>query len=268
MIHSFKSLWNLSLKNGTNLQQRYTIQRFIGQGSYGQVYLAYDKKTDAIVVIKRNRKRKGKDCEGMLREEAETLSKLDHPSIPKKIDLFQERENVCLVMEYIQGANFEDLILNDGHTYSERESLSIFLQVISIVKYLHGSECIHRDLRLPNIIKNEKGIHVIDFGLAVFGERSQAHSLPIEPSEKDLFREHSFKSDYYALGHFLLFLLYSTFQPDSKKERTWEEELNISEDTKKVVRKMLRMDEAYEHINDISIDVAAIIEKLQLKEQA
>jgi serine/threonine protein kinase, bacterial len=268
MIHSFKSLLNLSLKNGTNLQQRYTIQRFIGQGSYGQVYLAYDKKTDTIVVIKRNRKRKGKDCEGMLREEAETLSKLDHPSIPRKIDLFQERKNVCLVMEYIQGANFEDLILNDAHTYSERESLSILLQVISIVKYLHGRQCIHRDLRLPNIIKNEKGIHVIDFGLAVFGENSHDHSLHNEPSEKDLFREHSFKSDFYALGHFLLFLLYSTFQPDSKKERTWEEELNITEDTKKVVRKMLRMEGAYDHINDISTDVAAIIEKLQLKEQA
>lgn len=268
MIHFLENLRNLPLKKGATLHQRYSIKRFIGQGSYGQVYLAYDEKMDTIVVIKRNRKRKGKDCEGMLREEAETLSKLNHPSIPKKIDLFQERENVCLVMEYIQGKNFEDLVLNDGQTYSESESLSILLQVISIVEYLHGRQCIHRDLRLPNIIKNEKGIHVIDFGLAVFGEKSPDHSIHNDPSEKDLFREHSFKSDYYALGHFLLFLLYSTFQPDSKKERTWEEELSISEDTKKVVRKMLRIEEAYDHINDISNDIAAIIENLQLKEQA
>ncbi|TYS16592.1 serine/threonine-protein kinase [Rossellomorea vietnamensis] len=268
MLHFLKNLWNLPLKKGTTLNERYSILYFIGQGSYGQVYLASDKKKDEIVVVKRNRKRKGKNCEGMLIEEAETLSKLDHPSIPKKIDLFQERKNVYLVMEHIHGANFEDLILNEGRIYSERESLSILLEVTSIVQNLHERQCIHRDLRLPNIIQNEKGIHVIDFGLAVFDENSHTQSLQNKTSEKDLFRENSYKSDYYALGHFLLFLLYSNFQPVSKQERTWEEELNISEDTKKVVRKMLRIEEAYDHINDISVDVAAIIEKLQLKKQA
>ncbi|MGD7024835.1 protein kinase family protein [Rossellomorea vietnamensis] len=266
MIHFLKNLWTLPLKKGTTLNERYSILHFIGQGSYGQVYLASDKKKHEIVVVKRNRKRKGKNCEGMLIEEAETLSKLDHPSIPKKIDLFQERENVYLVMEHIQGVNFEDLILNEACIYSEKESLSILMQVTSIVQYLHESQCIHRDLRLPNIIINEKGIHVIDFGLAVFGEKSHTQSLPDETSEKDLFREHSYKSDYYALGHFLLFLLYSNFQPDSKQERSWEEELTITEDTRKLIRRMLRTEEAYDHIDDISSDIEGIIAKF--KEQA
>ncbi len=171
-------------------------------------------------------------------------------------------------MEHIEGQNFEDLILNDGLIYSEKESLFILQEVLSTVAYLHEHECIHRDLRLPNIIKNEQGIHVIDFGLAVFGEM-ESHSLSHgDTSEKSLFREHSFKSDYYALGHFLLFLLYSSFQPDSKQERTWEEELNITEATRKLIRRMLRTEKAYDHISEITNDVAAILKHLQLKEQA
>ncbi|MGM0845714.1 MAG: protein kinase domain-containing protein [Bacillota bacterium] len=262
MISSLKELLNLPLKKGTLLNERYTIHRFIGQGSYGQVYTAKDQKTGQTVVIKQNRQRRGKDSEGMLLTEAQTLSMLNHPSIPKRMDLFKNGKKTCLVMEYIDGANFEDLILNCGHIYDEEESLSILLEVLSIVKYLHNQECIHRDLRLPNIIKNEQGIHIIDFGLAVFGEKAEPASSPNTASEKTLFREHSFKSDYYALGHFLLFLLYSDFQPESKQEHSWEEELNITPETRCLIKKMLRIDGSFQHINELYEDTAKVISLL------
>ncbi len=68
------------------------------------------------------------------------------------IDFFQEDQKWFLVMDYIDGSNVEDLILNSGQSYSEKESLQLFLQVIAVVKYLHENQLIHRDLRLPSII--------------------------------------------------------------------------------------------------------------------
>ena len=56
-------------------------------------------------------------------------------------------------------------------------------------------------------------------------------------------------------GHFLLFLLYSTYEPVSKKKRSWEEELLISSPAKKVIRKMLQIDEPYEEVQVLLDDV-------------
>lgn len=198
----------------------------------------------------------------MLKKEAETLSSITHELIPSYIELFEEKHKWFLVMDYIDGNNFEDLILLQGKSYNEKESLQILLRVLMIVSYLHENRFLHRDLRLPNIIKKGSELFIIDFGLTMKLEREEAVSLTDGKSEKELFKELSFKSDFYALGHFLLFLLYSTYEPRSKQERSWEEELLISKETKRIIRKLLRIEDSYDHITDITQDVSALIEKL------
>ncbi|MDI3410208.1 hypothetical protein QKW52_06430 [Bacillus sonorensis] len=63
------------------------------------------------------------------------------------------------------------------------------------------------------------------------------------------------KSDFYALGHFTLFLLYSGYTPITKDEKSWEEELSVSPGLKAVLRKMLQIDPPYESAQDIIADL-------------
>lgn len=243
------------LKKEILIHGRFKINSFIAKGSYGMVYNALDIKTNETVIVKQLRKRKKRNRQDLLIKEAKILSALDNPAIPKCIDFLQEKENYFLLMEYIEGKNFEDLILNENQKYSERECLMVLLKVLDVVAYFHEKGIIHRDLRLPNIILKDQQIYIIDFGLAVYADWEEPVPPKPMPIEKKLFREISVKSDFYALGHFLLFLLYSDFEATSKKESSWEEELDIGDSTKKIIRKMLQVDEGYESVNELINDV-------------
>jgi serine/threonine-protein kinase len=124
------------------------------------------------------------------------------------------------------------------------------LELLAIVENFHKKGIIHRDLRIPNIIEQNGELHIIDFGLACF--LTDPEDLgPDEHPEKIRMRAVTLKSDLFALGHFALFLLYSSYEPQSKKERGWEEELDISLSLKIVLRKMLQLDNPYESVNEI-----------------
>lgn len=253
----FSQLFERPLKKGIILQDKYEIIKFIGRGSYGLVYLANNELTSTHVIVKQNRERKEHNCREMIMHEAQMLSRLNHFSIPKCLDYFQEKERSFLVMEYIQGKNFEDIVLNDGGTFDEKESLEILYEVVRVVQYLHQNKIIHRDLRLPNIIKNGSQICIIDFGLSLSSDHISKHNTDKE--DKNPFREKSFQSDFYALGHFLLFLLYSTFETTDKNEKSWEEELMIKNGTKDLLRKLLKIDGSFEDINEIAYRIEQLL---------
>ncbi len=257
MKEFFIQLLEKPLKKGIVLQNKYEIIEFIGRGSYGLVYLANDTLTSTLVIVKQNRERKEKNCSEMLRHEAQMLSRLDHVSIPKCLDYFQENKKFFLVMEYIQGKNFEDIVLNDGRTFEERESLEILLEVVRVVQYLHQNKVIHRDLRLPNIIMKGSQLYIIDFGLSLLYKDIPKHTTCTK--DKNPFREKSVQSDFYALGHFLLFLLYSNFEATEKKERCWEEELTMDNGTKKLIKKLFGIDGGFGDINEIADNLELLL---------
>jgi serine/threonine-protein kinase len=265
MMQLLADLLERPLNNGYTVNDQYVILEFIGRGSYGLVYLAVDKVTNQTVVVKQQRKRraKGKIISSYLRKESNILSNLKHPQIPKYMNFITEDNKHFLIMEYIDGKNFEDLILGEGFKLDEVTSLNILLEVLKVIEYLHNKGIVHRDLRLPNIIIKNLQVYVIDFGLAISLDEDVIKDFSHEfPLEKRLFREPSVKSDFYALGHFLLFLLYSTYEVTSRKKRSWEEELNISAETRKIIRRLLRMDTSYESIGQVIEDVRATALKL------
>ncbi|WP_456275102.1 serine/threonine protein kinase [Bacillus sp. AK128] len=251
-------------KAGTTLNKRYKILHFIGKGSYGMVYRATDPLTGNIVVIKQARNRKKKEREGYLQREAEMLAALSHSRIPTCLDFFEERDRAFLVMEWKPGKNIEDLIFQDGQQFNEEDSLQLLVKVLKIVHYLHEHEVIHRDLRIPNILIDKEDVSIIDLGLATrLDHVNDLEILPSMPLEKQLYREISVTSDFYALGHFLLFLLYSTYKPSSRKELSWEEELSIHPRTKMLVRKLLKLDNPFQDINEIIKEVNFITSLLK-----
>ncbi|HYK72916.1 MAG TPA: protein kinase [Pseudoneobacillus sp.] len=262
MLDVVLDLFERPIKNGHVLLERYKIIQFIGKGSYGMAYQAIDFKTGITVVVKQLRKRKNRSQRKLLEREANMLSDLNHLSIPSLVDLFEEENRFYLIMEYIEGKNVEELIFYDGVKYNEKESFQLLLEVLKVINYLHGKGIIHRDLRLPNILINGSKVSVIDLGLAVLISEKEPIPLETLSIEKRLFREISFKSDFYALGHFVLFLLYSNYQVSSKKEQSWEEELTISDASKQIIRKMLKLEGSYDNIEEIIMDVENVLDLL------
>ncbi|MED4301914.1 serine/threonine-protein kinase [Geobacillus stearothermophilus] len=257
--HPFVSRWvDRPHRGGEVLLGRYEIIEELGMGSYGIAYKGRDHLTGRLVVIKQARRTKGEDGRRLLQREADLLARLRHPQIPRLYDRFVERGQPHLVMEYIEGETVEDLIFKRGVTYTEQAAFQLLRDVLMVVCHLHTLGIVHRDLRIPNIIWRNGTVFVIDFGLACrIGESVDVRDD--DPLEKRLRREPHPRSDFYALGHFTLFLLYSAYEPTSDEEKSWEEELDLSPNARRILRKMLQLDAPYDHVDELIDDVDQLL---------
>ncbi|MEY8347259.1 serine/threonine-protein kinase [Bacillus cereus] len=252
------------LRNDTIVTQRYKIESVIGMGSYGFTYIVYDLKTKEKKVLKQLRQSKQRYMSGRksFAQEQAILKQLDHPAIPMLHDSFIWKKQPFFVMEYMPGKNFEDFIFKDGHVYEEREVFQILYKVLELVSYFHSKGIIHRDLRTPNILMKDGQISIIDFGLARFiGEIDERAST--YEGEQACMREVHYRSDFYALGHFILFLLYSGYESTVQEERPWHEELQLAKENRDIIMRMLRMKTPYyEGVQDIRKDVRHTLERM------
>ncbi|MBY6036883.1 serine/threonine protein kinase [Fictibacillus nanhaiensis] len=247
-----RAIYDRPLPLNSLIHKRYRIEYVLGMGSYGITYLAQDEITKHTVVVKQLRPSKAKIEGGLasFEKEARILQELEHPQVPTLLQKFHDDDGHFIVMEWIQGDTFEDLIFRDHHQYSEKETIAILLKLLTIIDHFHQNGILHRDLRIPNIIERHGKLHVVDFGLACYLTDSEDSEPPDHP-EKAHMRAVTVKSDIFALGHFALFLLYSSYVPQSKQERSWEEELDLSKSLQSVLRKMLQLDEPYHSIEEV-----------------
>jgi serine/threonine-protein kinase len=257
---AIERLFERHYKKGTIIRNRYQIMNELGIGSYGITYIAKDLHTKKQVVIKQMRQTKRKTRMDSFQREADILKRLQHPQIPALYETFTERNVPHLVMEYISGDTIESLIFEKGKTYTERESFQLLRDVLTVVEYIHANGIVHRDLRIPNILFRDGKVFIIDFGLARFLHEQIPH-IETYVLEKKLRRQIDVKSDFYALGHFTLFLLYSSYEPVTKEERSWEEELEISDRARYILRKMLQLSSPYNHIRELMSDVDHMLEE-------
>lgn len=243
-------------REGTVVNGRYTIEARLGEGSYGITYVARDEETNQLVVVKQMKRTKKKKRIASFEREALMLRKLNHPQIPKLYDMFDARGIPHLVMEYIEGDTIETLIFEKKQTFGEKEAFFLLADVLAIVQHIHAHEIVHRDLRIPNLVFRDGVVYVIDFGLARFFHEQDGPFLTLE---QKLRRQVDVKSDIYALGHFLLFLLYSSYEPTEGKEKSWEDELSLSKEARYVLRRMLQLDLPYASVAQLARDVADVI---------
>ncbi|TWL18783.1 putative serine/threonine-protein kinase YbdM [Bacillus licheniformis] len=161
-------LFDRPLKKGTVLEGRYRINRVLGMGNYGITYLAEELGRSGFRVIKQQRKTKAWTSAGRrsFNREAEILRELDLPAAPRLYEVLRAAGERFIVMEYIEGKTFEDLLFYDGRVFDEQQTISILKEVLHSVSLLHSRGIIHRDLRIPNLIVNRGTIRIIDFGLA------------------------------------------------------------------------------------------------------
>ena len=243
------------------IAHRYKILNHLGVGSYGNSYLVFDQISQQKKVLKalRIHKRITKSGRNGFEIEKELLQSIKHRGFPQYFDDGSYQGIPFYTMEYIEGKNFEQLIFQDGHKYSEIESFKIANQVLELINLLHEQQLIHRDIRIPNVIANGSEIVLIDLGLA---RKCNQGIREHRKTQRNLRKEINPQADFYGLGHFLLFLLYSNYSfPEKKKERSWEEELEISLQAKHIISRLLQIEDCYENCAQIKSDMKILIGK-------
>ena len=147
-------------------------------------------------------------------EEAELLSKLNHPGISKVYDSYEQDGKKYIIREYIEGRSLYEIVKSTNGLSTE-DIYSIMLKLSNILIYLHAQQppVIHRDIKPQNIIVGKDGsIHLIDFGIARIHneERRQDTSvvltLDYASPEQYGFEQTTPLSDIYSLGVLMLFM--------------------------------------------------------------
>ncbi len=156
------------LENGKVLQQRYRIERQIGQGGMGAVYLATDSRFNSTVAIKETLIA-DENFKKALGREARLLNSLKHVALPKVSDHFIEDKGQYIVMEYITGEDLYELMERSGSAFPIEDIHVWAEQLLDALEYLHNQEnpIIHRDIKPQNLKLTPQGqIILLDFGLA------------------------------------------------------------------------------------------------------
>ncbi len=144
---------------------RFEIQRTLGKGGQGAVYLANDPQLDRLVAIKAMHKA-GPQASAALTNEARIVSKLQHPNIITLFDCGEHRGVPYLVYAYVPGQTLSDL-LKQERVLSLVRAAEIASGILQGLGYAHQQNIIHLDIKPANIMMNEDGqAMVMDFGLA------------------------------------------------------------------------------------------------------
>ena len=157
---------------GSIIDGKYEILREIGKGGMSVVYLAMDTHLNKQWAVKEIRKKgSGKNDEivvNSLLAEANMMKKLDHPALPRIVDIIDNGVTIYVVMDYIEGESL-DKILNEYGAQSEELVITWAKQLCDALSYLHSQKppIIYRDMKPANImLKPEGNIKIIDFGIA------------------------------------------------------------------------------------------------------
>ena len=144
----------------------FSIEKKLGAGGMGDVYLAVDKRLDRRVAIKVLPTETCSD-EAMVmrfRREARAISSLSHPHICQLYDIGQHDGSDYLVMEYLDGETLADRLKRGAMALDE--ALQHAAAIADALAAAHRHGIVHRDLKPGNVMLTPDGVKLLDFGLA------------------------------------------------------------------------------------------------------
>jgi serine/threonine protein kinase/Tol biopolymer transport system component len=151
----------------------FSIERELGRGGMGIVYLARDPKLNRRVAIKVLPAHVAGDSGSLarFRREATLLAALNHPNIAAIYNIEEADGQQLLVLEYVPGPTLADVMADPGQTSNGRlplaQALAIAAQIASALEAAHEQGIVHRDLKPANIkVRDDGTVKVLDFGLA------------------------------------------------------------------------------------------------------
>lgn len=256
---------------GTIIDGKYEILKQIGKGGMSVVYLAMDNRLNKQWAIKEIKKTSnGKNNEVIVNSliaEANLMKKLDHPSLPRIVDIIDNGKTLYVIMDYIEGESLDKILLEYG-PQPEEMVISWGMQLCDALGYLHAQRppIIYRDMKPANImLKPEGNLKVIDFGIArEYKEQNLADTTVLgtkgyAPPEQHGSRQTDARSDIYALGMTLHHLLTGVDPRPADymyyPVRYWNQ--NLSEGIDEIINKCTALDPAdrYQNCDELMYDL-------------
>ncbi|KAK1138894.1 hypothetical protein N8T08_001683 [Aspergillus melleus] len=138
----------------------YTLGRLIGKGSFGKVYLASHKLTNGSKVVLKSSDKEDTNLAREIHHHRQFL----HPHITRLYEVIVTEKLVWLVLEYCPGDELYNYLLRHGPLPVDKVK-KIFTQLVGAVAYVHSKSCVHRDLKLENILLDKhENVKLCDFG--------------------------------------------------------------------------------------------------------
>ncbi len=270
-----------ALKTGDLLNQRFCIDRELGSGGFATTYLAVDKQSNyqtkcAVKQLqpKFNSSSVWASAKERLATEAMVLQWLGkHSQIPEFIGHFEENQQFYLVLEFIEGEEFEQEV--HRQVLNEAQAIDFLVDILEILKSVHQQGIIHRDIKPSNLIRRKQDgkIILIDFGAVkeigtlAFDTSKQKVQTQIIGTPGYMPPEQNngkpiYSSDIYALGKTVIFGMTGKSPTEwemMESDHTvgWNQKIAISEAFLKIINRMtadnvsLRYHQASEVLQDL-----------------
>lgn len=161
------------LEPGTILNNRYLVERELGRGGFGVVYLARDKQLvsrPVVIKVLLEDSLQNTWIVDKFRHEIDALSRVDHPNIVGIFDTGEMPDGeLYIVMQYVEGMNLRSALTTPGMEF--RRAANLFRQIGRALSAAHEKGVFHRDLKPENIMlqrlsDGDEQAKIIDFGIA------------------------------------------------------------------------------------------------------
>ncbi len=190
------------------IRRRFELERELGRGAFGAVFLAKDRELGRRVAVKLLLDPGNEEVRRRFLREAEALGRIRHPNVVEVFDSGGDGESLWLVLEYLEGSS-----LSNGP--AGVDPLELMLQVADGLQAVHDADLLHRDLKPDNVLVTRSGRAVlVDFGLVQDPTRTaitrEDHRVgtPLMMAPEILARGYASRaSDWYAWGLTLYMLV-------------------------------------------------------------
>lgn len=157
---------------GTVIDGKYEILKLIGKGGMSKVYLAMDKRLNKQWAVKEIQKNaRDKNNQVVIQSaiaEANMIKRLDHPALPRIVDIIDNGTVIYIIMDYIEGETLSSVLNNYG-AQPQEQVIEWAMQLCGVLDYLHTCTppIIYRDMKPDNVMLKPDGtLKLIDFGIA------------------------------------------------------------------------------------------------------
>ncbi|KAJ9518557.1 hypothetical protein QJQ45_018540 [Haematococcus lacustris] len=257
--------WILPTYGNTDCWKDYEPGAILGKGTFGTTYMATRKGSTekyAVKVISKRKLGTPEEVEDVKREVQIMHHLAGHRNVVNLKNVYEDKSNVCLVMEVCTGGELFDSIVKRGH-YTERDAAALIRTIVGVVAHCHHMGVVHRDLKPENFLLSDKTstaqLKATDFGLSSFFQEGQIFTDIVGSAyyvaPEVLRRSYSKEADIWSCGVMLYILLcgYPPFHGDNEK-KIFEAVVSkpvdfnsdpwprISEPAKDAVRRMLVRD--------------------------
>jgi len=253
----------LSTAVDSNTQDFYELDRVLGEGAFARVYLARGRATGTEYAVKVVEK--VPEELQFIAVESRIASTIFHPGIVRTYDIFEQKNELDIVMELMRGGELFDQIADRGR-FSEKDASMVMRSIVQAISFLHLHHIIHRDLKPENVLCKDSSwplvVKLSDFGLASATEDKindgELIGTPGYVAPEVVMRKpYDFAVDMWAAGVILYIMLSGKMPFFGKTDRECLRKIatgryafppkqwsTVSEDAQSLIRSLLQVDPA------------------------